>query len=85
MFGRILNTPFPMVMITSDIKSFYATSLQHTLEGVNLFFGTALIFYSVHFILIQVNLPKEEIPKILITQLPNRRITENIKDRNESC
>ena len=72
-------------MIISDIKSFYTTSSQHTLVGLNLIFGTILIFCSFHFIPIQGNLPQEEIPKILITQLPNRRITQNIKDGNESC
>ena len=81
MFGRILNTPLPAGMITSDIK----TSSQHTLVGLNLVTGTILIFCSVHFTLIQVNLTQEEVPKSLITQLPNRRITQNIKDGNETC
>ena len=57
MFGRILNTPHPIVMITFDVKIFYTISSQHTLVGLNLVFGTILIFFSVHFILIQVNLP----------------------------
>ena len=84
-FDRILNTPLLIVMIISDIKGFYTTSSQHTLVGLNLIFGTILIFCSFHFIPIQGNLPQEEIPKILINQLPNRRITQNIKDGNESC
>lgn len=76
MFGRIGNTPLPIVMITSDFKRF------------NLVFRTTLITCSVHLVLIQINLPQEEIPKILITQLeelPNREITQNINDRNKSC
>ena len=52
MFGRILNTPLPIVMIKSDIKRFYTTSSQHALVGINLILGTILIFRSVHFILI---------------------------------
>ena len=77
MFGRILNT--------SDIKRFYASSSQHTLVGLNLILGTILIFRSIHFILIQVNLPQEEIPKILFPHFPNRRIAQNITGGNESC
>ena len=67
MFSSILNTPLPIVMITFHIKRFYTTSPQHTLVELNLAFGTILISFSVHFILIQVNLPLEEIIKILIT------------------
>ena len=85
MFGRILNTSLPIVMITSDIKRFYASSSQHTLVGLNLILGTILIFRSIHFILIQVNLPQEEIPKILFPHFPNRRIAQNITGGNESC
>ena len=59
-------------MITSLTKGFYTTSLQQNLVGLNLVFETILIFYSVDSILIQVNLSQEQIPKILITQLPNR-------------
>ena len=55
MFGSIL--PLPLVIITFDIKDFYTTTFQHTLVGLNLVFGIILIFFSVHFILIQVNLP----------------------------
>ena len=72
-------------MIKSDIKSFYTTSSQHSLVGLNLIFGTISIFCSFHFILIQANLPQEEISKILITYLSNRRIAQNIKGENESC
>ena len=64
-------------MITSLTKGFYTTSLQQNLVGLNLVFETILIFYSVDSILIQVNLSQEQIPKILITQLPNRRVTQN--------
>lgn len=85
MFGRIVNTPLPIAMMTSDIKSFHSTFLQHTRVGLNLIFGTILIFCLVHSILIQVNLPQQEIPKIIITHLPNRRIAQNIKGGNESC
>ena len=74
MFGRILNTPLPTIMITSDIKNFYKTSSQQTLLGLYLVLETILIFFSVHFILIQVNLPQEKIQKMLITQLPNKKI-----------
>ena len=72
-------------MISFDIKIFYTTSSQHSLVGLNLVFGTILIFFSVRLILIQVNVPKEKIPRILITKFTNRRITQNIKDGNESC
>ena len=64
-------------MITSLTKGFYTTSLQQNLVGLNLVFETILIFYSVDSTLIQVNLSQEQIPKILITQLPNRRVTQN--------
>ena len=64
-------------MITSLTKGFYTTSLQQNLVGLNLVFETILIFYSVDSILIQVNLSQEQIPKILITRLPNRRVTQN--------
>ena len=57
MFGRILNTLIPIVMITFDNKCFYTTSSQHAPVGLNLVFGTILIFLSLHFILIEVNLP----------------------------
>ena len=85
MFGRILNTPLPIIMITSDIKDFYKTSSQHTQLGLYLVLETILIFFSVHFILIQVNLPQEKIQKMLITQLPNKKIMQKIKGVNESC
>ena len=68
-------------MITSDIK----TSSQHTLVGLNLAFGINIFFCLVHFTLIQIDLPQEEVPKILIIQLLNGRITQNIIDGNESC
>ena len=79
--GRILNTPLPIVVITSDVK----TSSQHILVGLNLVFGIILILCLVHFTLIQIGLPQEEVPKILIIQLHNGRITQNIIDENESC
>ena len=63
MFGRILNTSLPIVIITFDIRTFYTTSLQNTLVGVHLVFGTISIFFSIHFMLIQVNLPKKKYPK----------------------
>ena len=66
LLGRILNTPLLIVMITSDVK----TSSQHTLVGLNLVFGIILIFCLVHFTLIQIDLPQEEVPEILIIQLP---------------
>ena len=81
MFGSTLRTPLPIVMISSDIK----TSSQHTPIGLNLVFGIILIFCLVHFILIQIHLPQEEVPEILIIQLPNGRITQNIIDGNKSC
>ena len=81
MFGSILRTPLPIVMISSDIK----TSSQHTLVGLNLVFGIILIFCLVHFALIQIDLPQEEVPEILNIQLPNGRITQNIIDGNKSC
>ena len=81
MFGSTLRTPLPIVMISSDIK----TSSQHTPIGLNLVFGIVLIFCLVHFILIQIHLPQEEVPEILIIQLPNGRITQNIIDGNKSC
>ena len=81
MFGRILNTPLPIVMITSDIK----TSSQHTLVGLHLIFGIILFFCFNHFTLIQIDLPQVEVAEILIIQLPNGRITQNIIDGNESC
>ena len=68
-------------MITSDVKS----SSQHTLVGLNLVFGIILIICLVHLTLIQIDLPQEEVPKILIIQLLNGRITQNIIDGNESC
>ena len=57
-------------------QSFYITSLNNTLKRLNLVTGTILIIYSVHFILIQVNLPQVELPKMLITQVPKRRVTQ---------
>ena len=81
MFGSILRTPLPIVMVSSDIK----TSSQHTLVGLNLVFGIILIFCLVHLTLIQIDLPQEEVPEILIIQLPNGRITQNIIDGNKSC
>ena len=72
-------------MISFGIKGFHTTSSQHALLGLNLVFRTILIFYSVRFILIQVNLPREEIPTILTAKFPNRRITQKIKEGNESC
>ena len=81
MFGTILTTPLPIVMITSDIK----ISSQHILVRLNLVFGIILIISLVHSTLIQIDLPQVEVPEILIIQLPNGRITQNIIDRNESC
>ena len=69
MFGRILRTPLPIETITSDNK----TSSQHTLVGLNLVFGIILIFCLVRFTLIQIDLPQEEVPEILIIQSPNAR------------
>ena len=57
MFGRILNTPLPIVMITSDIK----TSSQHTLVRLHLIFGIILFFWFNHFTLIQIDLCKNQI------------------------
>ena len=81
MFGTILRTPLPIPMITSDIK----TSSQHILVVLNLVFGIIIVFCLVHFTLIQIDLPQEEVPEKLIIQLPNGRITQNIIDGNESC
>ena len=67
-------------MITSDIK----TCSQDTLVGLNSAFGINIFFCLVHFTLIQIDLPQEEVPKILIIQLPNGRITQNVIDGNES-
>ena len=72
MFGRILRTLFPIVMIASDIKT-------------SLVFGIILIICFAHFTLIQIDLPQKEVPKILIIHLPNGRITRNIIDEDESC
>ena len=52
------NTP-SIIMITSDIK----TSSQHTLVVLNLFFGIIIVFSLVHFTLIQIDLPQEEVPE----------------------
>ena len=60
-------------MTTLDIKSFYTTSLQLILVGLNLVFKTILIICLVYFILIKVELPQEELPKILITQLLSKK------------
>ena len=81
MFGRILRTPLPIVMITSDIK----TSSQQTLVALNLVFGIILIFYLVHFTASEIDLAQEEVPEILIISLTNGRITQNIIDENECC
>ena len=81
MFGRILRTPLPIVMITSDIK----TSSQQTLVALNLVFGIILIFYLVHFTASEIDLAQEEAPEILIISLTNGRITQNIIDENECC
>ena len=70
LLGRILNTPLLIVMITSDVK----TSLQYTLVGLNLVFGVILIICLVHFTLIQIDLPREEVPEILIIQLPKEEL-----------
>ena len=80
MFGKILRTPLPTVMITSNSK----TSSQHTLVGLNLVFKINIIFCLVHFTLIQIDLPQEKVPEILIIQLHNERITQNIMDGNKS-
>ena len=80
MFGRILRTPLPIVIILCDIK----TSSQHTLVGLNLVFKINIIFCLVHFTLIQIDLPQEKVPEILIIQLRNERITQNIMDGNKS-
>ena len=68
-------------MIASDVK----TSSQRTLVRLNFVFGIILTFCLVHFTLIQIDLPQEEVLEILIIQLPNGRITQNIVDGNESC
>ena len=81
MFGTVLRTPLPIIMITSDIKTFS----QHTLVVLNLVFGNIIVFCLVHFTLIQIDLPQEEVPERLNIQLPNRRITQTIIDGNESC
>ena len=81
MLGRILRTPLPIVMITSDIK----TSSQQTLVALNLVFGIILIFYLVHFTASEIDLAQEEVPEILIISLTNGRITQNIIDENECC
>ena len=80
MFGKILRTSLPTVMITSNSK----TSSQHTLVGLNLVFKINLIFCLVHFTLIQIDLPQEKVPEILIIQLRNERISQNIMDGNKS-
>ena len=69
-------TSHPIVMITSDSK----ISLLHTLVVLNLVFGIILILCLAHFTLIQIDLPQEEVPEILIIQLINGRIIQNIID-----
>ena len=83
MFGRTLNTPIPIGMINIWYQNFFVT--YSSIAGLNLVVATTLIFCSVHFTLIQVNLSQEQVPKILITQLPNWGITKNIKDGNKTC
>ena len=63
MFGRILRTPLPIVMNTSDIK----TSSQQTLVALNLVFGIILIFTWSISLQVRLTSPKKNYPKYLLS------------------